>query len=133
MIGPPVVAIKAWIARAKVGRGPVFRAIDRWGTLEERALSPQSVNRIVKRRCVAAGFNPREFLAHGLRSGYLIEAARQGVSLPEAMHQSQHRSVQQAVGYYKRRGSDKGLGRASGGMNGEFRGHHSRGPRVSRG
>jgi hypothetical protein len=31
---------------------------------------------------------PREFSAHGLRSGYLTEAARQGVALPEAMQQS---------------------------------------------
>ena len=100
MIGPPAAALKAWIARAKIARGPVFRAIDRWGTLEERALSPQSVNLIVKRRCAAAGLDPREFSAHGLRSGYLAEASRQGVSLPEAMQQSQHRSVQQAASYY---------------------------------
>jgi len=100
MIGPPASALKAWIARAKIARGPVFRAIDRWGTLKERALSPQSVNLIVKRRCAAAGLDPREFSAHGLRSGYLIEASRQGVSLPEAMQQSQHGSVQQAASYY---------------------------------
>ena len=100
MIGPPAAALKAWIARAKIARGPVFRAIDRWGTLEERALSPQSVNLIVKRRCAAAGLDPREFSAHGLRSGYLTEASRQGVSLPEAMQQSQHGSVQQAASYY---------------------------------
>ena len=47
-----------------------------------------------------AGLDPREFSAHGLRSGYLTEAARRGVALPEAMQQSQHRSVQQAASYY---------------------------------
>ena len=51
-------------------------------------------------RCAAAGLDPREFSAHGLRSGYLTEASRQGVALPEAMQQSQHRSVQQAASYY---------------------------------
>jgi integrase len=111
MIGPPVVALKAWIERAKIARGPIFRAIDRWGTLEERALSPQSVNLIVKRRCAAAALDPREFSAHGLRSGYLTEAARQGVSLPEAMQQSQHRSVQQAASYYN--DADRTRGRAA--------------------
>ena len=35
MIGPPVVAIKAWIARARIGRIRVFRAIDRLGTFED--------------------------------------------------------------------------------------------------
>jgi site-specific recombinase XerD len=111
MIGPPAAALKGWIARAKIARGPVFRAIDRWGTLEERALSPQSVNLILKRRCAAAGLDPREFSAHGLRSGYLTEAARQGVSLPEAMQQSQHRSVQQAASYYN--DPDRTKGRAA--------------------
>jgi hypothetical protein len=32
-----------------------------------------------------------------LRSGFLTEAARRGVPLPEAMRQSQHRSVQPAA------------------------------------
>ena len=68
--------------------------------LDERALTPQAVNLIVKRRCVLAGLDPANFSAHGLRSGYLTEAALRGVSLPEAMQQSQHRSVQQAASYY---------------------------------
>jgi site-specific recombinase XerD len=108
MIGPPVVALRAWIERAKIARGPIFRAIDRWGTVEAKALSPQSVNLILKRHCAAAGLNPREFSAHGLRSGYLTEAARQGVSLPDAMQQSQHRSVQQAASYYNDADRTKG-------------------------
>jgi len=68
--------------------------------VEDRALTPQSINLIVKRRCAAAGLDPKDFSAHGLRAGYLTEAARRGVSLPEAMQQSQHRSVQQPASYY---------------------------------
>lgn len=78
----------------------MFRAIDRWEAVEERALTLQSVNLIVKRRCAMAGLEAREFSAHGLRAGYLTEAARRGVALPEAMRQSQHRSMQQAASYY---------------------------------
>ncbi len=37
--------------------------------------------------------------AHGLRSGFLTEAACQSVPLPEAMTQSQHKSVQRAARY----------------------------------
>jgi integrase len=81
-------------------KGPVFRAIDRWEGLDDKALTPQAVNLIVKRRCLAAGLDKTLFSAHGLRSGYLTEAAQAGVSLPEAMQQSQHRSVQQAGSYY---------------------------------
>jgi integrase len=50
--------------------------------------------------CAAAGLDPRRFSAHGLRSGYLTEAARAGVPLLEAMQQSRHRSLQQAARYY---------------------------------
>jgi integrase len=100
LVGPPVEALREWLERADIARGPIFRAIDRWEAVEEKALTPQSINLIVKRRCVLAGLEPREFSAHGLRSGYLTEAAQRGVSLPEAMQQSQHRSVQQAASYY---------------------------------
>jgi len=100
LIGPPVEALDAWIAKAGIEKGAVFRAIDRWGNLEDKALTPQAVNLIVKRRCLQAGLDPYAFSAHGLRSGFLTEAARRGVPLPEAMRQSQHRSVQQAARYY---------------------------------
>jgi hypothetical protein len=78
----------------------VFQAIDRWGAIGDSALDGQSVNAIVKRRCALAGLDPADFSAHGLRSGYLTEAAGRGVPLPEAMRQSRHRSVQQAATYY---------------------------------
>jgi site-specific recombinase XerD len=100
LIGPPVEALREWLERADISKGPVFRAIDRWEGVDDKALTPQAVNLIVKRRCRAAGLDPTLFSAHGLRSGYLTEAAQAGVSLPEAMQQSQHRSVQQAAGYY---------------------------------
>ena len=111
LVGAPVEALREWLERADISKGPVFRSIDRWEAIEERALTPQSINLIVKRRCVMAGLEPREFSAHGLRSGYLTEAARQGVALPEAMQQSQHRSVQQAASYYN--DAERAYGRAA--------------------
>ena len=110
-VGPPVEARREWLERADIGKGPIFRAIDRWEAIEERALTPQSINLIVKRRCAMAGLEPREFSAHGLRSGYLTEAALRGVTVPEAMQQSQHRSVQQAASYYNE--AERSQGRAA--------------------
>jgi integrase len=95
LVGPPVEALREWLDRADIKKGPIFRAIDRWEAVEEEALTPQSINLIVKRRCAMAGPEPEAFSAHGLRAGYLTEAARQGIALPEAMQQSQHRSLQE--------------------------------------
>ena len=100
LVGRPVDALQDWLERAKITNGAVFRQINRWQTIGDRALTPQAVNDIVKTRCRAAGLDPVEFSAHGLRSGYLTEAARRGIPLPEAMRQSRHRSVQQAARYY---------------------------------
>ncbi|AKC08544.1 hypothetical protein At15955_27010 [Agrobacterium tumefaciens] len=67
-----------WPARAVDGVG-------RWGTVSKRALDPQSVNAIIKQRAEMAGLDAAEFSEHGLRSGYLTEAANRGIPLPEAM------------------------------------------------
>jgi integrase len=111
LVGRPVDALREWLARADIVKGPVFRAIDQWGGLDDKAMTPQSVNWILKTRIALAGLDRKEFSAHGLRAGYLTEAARRGVSLPEAMQQSQHRSVQQAASYYNE--AERRQGRAA--------------------
>ncbi|MBW9075086.1 MULTISPECIES: site-specific integrase [Agrobacterium] len=100
LTGRPVEALNAWLAAAEVDKGSIFRGIGRWGTVSRRALDPQSINAILKQRAEMAGLDSGEFSAHGLRSGYLTEAANRGIPLPEAMEQSRHRSVQQASSYY---------------------------------
>jgi integrase len=111
LTGRPVDALNAWLGAVKINTGSIFRAIDRWGNLSRRALDPKAVNDIVKQRAELAGLDPREFSAHGLRSGYLTEAANRGIPLPEAMEQSRHRSVQQASSYYN--DAQRRSGRAS--------------------
>lgn len=111
LVGAPADALLNWLERSGIRSGPVFRAIDQWGNLKSRALDGQSVNLILKSRLKSAGLDPSAYSAHGLRSGYLTEAARQGVSLPEAMAQSGHKSVQQAASYYN--DMERKLGRAA--------------------
>lgn len=100
LTGRPVDALNAWLEAGKIEKGSVFRAIDRWGNVSRRQLDPKAINDIVKYRAGLTGLDPAEFSAHGLRSGYLTEAADRGIPLPEAMEQSRHRSVQQASKYY---------------------------------
>ncbi|OYR08359.1 site-specific integrase [Brucella grignonensis] len=111
LTGRPVEALTRWLEAARIDKGSVFRKIDRWGNVAARALEPSAINRIVKQRAQMAGLNAKEFSAHGLRSGYLTEAANRGIPLPEAMEQSRHRSVQQASDYYNN--AKRRSGRAS--------------------
>ncbi|GAB2209121.1 site-specific integrase [Roseibium sp. ROS1] len=107
LIGRSVDALKTWLEAAQIQEGAVFRAIDQWGNLKTRALTPQSVNAIVKKRCALAGLDPQDLSAHGLRSGFLTEAANRDIPIQDAMLQSRHRSLAQASSYY----SDAGRSR----------------------
>jgi hypothetical protein len=69
LVRPPVEALREWLERGDIAKGIVFRAIDRWEGVEEKALTPQSINLIVNRRCALAGLEAKEFSAHGLSSG----------------------------------------------------------------
>ncbi len=111
MIGRPVTALKRWLAEAQIKDGPVFRRIDQWGNVDRRALTPQSINLILKARCEQASLDPALFSAHGLGSGYLTEAANRGIPLPEAMQQSLHKSATQAASYYNK--AERKNGRAA--------------------
>lgn len=93
-------ALYGWLDSAGITDGTVFRRINRWGNVERRALTPQAVNLILKRRIAQGGQDPSAFSAHGLHSGYLTESVRRGIPLPDAMQQSQHKSVQQAARHY---------------------------------
>ncbi|MTD47478.1 tyrosine-type recombinase/integrase [Conexibacter sp. W3-3-2] len=73
----PVEALRAWIAHAKIVRGPIFRRLSKSGTVLG-PLGDRSVALILKRRAGAVGKEPREFAGHSLRSGYATQAARDG-------------------------------------------------------
>lgn len=100
LTGRPVEALNERLQAGKIDKGVMFRKIDRWGNVSLRALEPAAIHAIVKQRAEMAGLEPADYSAHGLRSGYLTEAANRGIPLPEAMEQSRHRSVQQATSYY---------------------------------
>ncbi len=93
-------ALAAWIEAAGIEAGPLFRPITRNDAPLERRLSPDGIYQIVQKRLVAAGF-PRGFATpHGLRSGFLTQAALDGAPIQAAMRLSLHRSLAQAQRYY---------------------------------
>jgi integrase len=92
--------VVAWIDAGGIAEGPLFRRVSRSGAVLARGLSPAGVGQIVKRALAAAGHGADFASAHGLRSGFLTQAALDGVPLQAAMRLSLHRSAAQAQSYY---------------------------------
>jgi len=65
------------------------------------SIHARSINRIVKRRVKMLGFDPDEYDAHSLRSGFITEVVRAGANMEDAMALSGHRPVVIASGYYR--------------------------------
>ena len=98
----PVQHLEAWLERAVVTEGPLFRRLSQCGTraLADR-MSDRSVAEIVKARAKAAGLDPAAFAGHSLRAGFLTSAARAGASIWKMQEQSRHKSLNVLSGYVR--------------------------------
>ena len=93
-------AVMGWIIEARIDAGPLFRPISKSGRPLDRPLAPDAIRSILRHRLTLAGL-PSDFATpHGLRSGFLTQAALDGAPLAAAMKLSLHRSVIQAQRYY---------------------------------
>lgn len=92
------LALEDWLEASGITEGAIFRRL--WKQRTGPALSPAAVGEIVQRRARLAGLEG-DFGGHSLRSGFVTEASRQGVSLPAIMQLTEHRAVSSVVGYFQ--------------------------------
>jgi site-specific recombinase XerD len=97
----PVAALLAWLDVAGIDSGPLFRSINKAGSVSSERLSDRSVANIVKVYAERAGLDPAQFAGHSLRSGFLTSAAANGASIFKMMDVSRHRSVETLRGYVR--------------------------------
>ena len=100
VVGPAGAALAQWLQAAGISDGPIFRRIFRNGRVGDTALTPLSVNNIVKERCTLAGIDGN-FSAHSLRSGFVTEAGRQNMALVDTMAMTGHQSASTVLGYFR--------------------------------
>jgi integrase len=98
----PVRALDAWLARAGITEGPVFRAVDQWDRVSDRALGDRAVAKIVKRWCAELGLDVAGFAGHSLRAGLATSAAAAGKSERSIMAQTGHKSSAMVRRYIRR-------------------------------
>ncbi len=98
--GRAAQALVHWIEVGGISDGPLFRPISKADRVLKRRLSPDAIAQIVRHRLKLAGL-PEGFASpHGLRSGFLTQAALDGAPIQAAMRLSLHRSMAQAQKYY---------------------------------
>jgi site-specific recombinase XerD len=97
----PAKALREWLAAAGIESGPIFRPIDKGGTVRVSRLTCRSVANIVKAYAKRAGFDANTFSGHSLRAGFLTSAAGKGASIFKMMDVSRHESVDTLRGYVR--------------------------------
>jgi integrase len=100
----PVGALEAWLRRARIRRGPVFRRITAAGTIEGR-LTGDGVYKILRVRAAAAKLTvaaAERLSPHGLRAGMITEATLNGALDEQIMPHSRHKDAGSMRGYRRR-------------------------------
>jgi integrase len=97
----PVVALDRWLDHAAISDGPLFRGINRHGTVGARALTPAGINRVVQRACAAVLGPDHGYSAHSLRAGFATYAATRGSSDRAIAHQTRHKSLASVAVYIR--------------------------------
>ena len=96
----PVKAVREWFDAAQIETGPVFRAINKAGTVSANRLTDRSVANIVK-ACRPRRPRRKTICGHSLRSGFLTSAAGTVASIFKMMDASRHKSVDTLRGYVR--------------------------------
>jgi integrase len=105
LTGRAARALDLWLRASGVKDGAVFRALtrpDRRGraVVLDRGLTPTAVRAVLARMVKAAGLPEGYASPHGLRSGFITEAARAGLAVEAVMRVTLHRSRDQVAAYY---------------------------------
>ena len=100
----PVRALEAWLRKAKIRRGPVFRAITAHGHLEA-SLTPRGVHTILRHRAALAKLTvhaSERLSPHGLRAGLITEAYLAGAPDEQVAAHTRHGDLGTMRGYRRR-------------------------------
>lgn len=93
-------AVVNWLEATGLTDGPLFRPVSKADRPLPRRLAPDALRVILRQRLRLAGLPPDFATPHGLRAGFLTQAALDGAPLAAAMQLSLHRSAVQAQKYY---------------------------------
>ena len=100
MKGRAARALVHWLELLGEAKGPLFRPVSKSDRPLPRRLATAALRPILRHRLRLAGLPEDHASPHGLRAGFLTQAALDGAPLAAAMKLSLHRSAVQAQKYY---------------------------------
>lgn len=96
----PIKTLEKWLTYSKIKEGPIFRRISRNALISTKALTPLSVNHIIRRCAHAADIsNAYKFSPHSLRRGLATSAARSNTPLQVIMRAGRWKQVNTVMEY----------------------------------
>ena len=95
---PAARLLRLWKAAAGIEEGPLFRPVDKAGTVAARRLGERSLRDIAKRRAAEAGVEGR-VSGHSFRVGAAQSLRDAGATTPELMAAGRWRRVETMAGY----------------------------------
>lgn len=98
----PVRTLKAWMERAGLEHGPLFRSISRADRAKASRLCDRDVARVIQTAVALAGYEGSTFGGHSLRAGFATTAGRAGIPERIIMLQTGHKSLPVLRGYIRR-------------------------------
>ncbi|ASP39815.1 integrase [Bacterioplanes sanyensis] len=76
----PCAAIRQWLDSSDIQRGPLFRPINRWGQIKDKAMPVGAINDLLKQLGLALNFDfVPDLSSHSLRRGLSTSAARANI------------------------------------------------------
>ena len=101
IVGRAAAALRRWLFVADIKEGAIFRGINKSGVISDKPICDKQIARIVKYRCEKAGYDPTQYTAHSLRSGFVTESGKKGKPLGDVMAMTGHRSLKEVMRYYQ--------------------------------
>ncbi|XOV78094.1 MAG: tyrosine-type recombinase/integrase [Aestuariibacter sp.] len=96
----PVTALTQWLELADINSGPIFRRINKWGKVADKAMAPGSILPLIRNILTKASINDAEnYGSHSLRRGFANWATGNGWDLKTLMEYVGWRDVKTAMRY----------------------------------
>lgn len=93
----PVIALRKWIKAAQIEKGAIFRDVT--GESVGEGLTDHTLARIIKRRVLLIGLNPKKFSGHSMRAGFVTSASAAGMDDWMIAKITGHKSMTILAGY----------------------------------